>query len=159
LFKQRQQDYRNYEGLVFKAQAASKKGDLNIALGFLQDARKLRPNSVELAVYFGNLDRLTRERALEEARRKEFQRQQALALEQKLRQEALAREAERQRILAAQQFAGLQEAQRIQLEKQRLADHLAAHQRLVLQADTAFSGGNIPLSVQIYESAAHPRQT
>src|SRR5205823_1746706 len=78
---------------------------------------------------------------------------------QKLRQEALAREAERQRILAAQQFAALQEGQRIQLEKQRLADQLAAHQRLVAQADTAFNGGNIPLSVQIYESALHLRQS
>src|SRR5439155_17503981 len=126
LFKQRQQDYRNYEGLVLKAQAAGNKGDFGIAIGFLQDAQKLRPRSVELTVYLNNFERLSRQRALEEARRKEFERQQKFALEQKLRQEALAREAERQRILAAQQFAALQDAQRVALEQKRLADQLAA---------------------------------
>src|SRR5262249_25773732 len=116
-------------------------------------AGRLKPRSVEVQLYLDRVDRLARERAEEARRRKEFERQQALALEYKLRQDELAHEAERQRILAAQPAAALAEQERVALEKKRLADQLAAHNQLVVQARVALKQGNVKLSVQIFESA------
>jgi tetratricopeptide (TPR) repeat protein len=158
LWQQEQQEYRNYEALIVKARQSTNRGEFTIALGFLQDARKLRPRSIEVQFYFERLDSLSQQRALAEMRQKEFERQQAEALERRRAQDELVRDAERQRILAAQQLALLGEVQRQQMETKRLADQLAAHNRLVLEARVAFERKDFKQSVQIYESALSLKQ-
>jgi len=153
LWQQQQQGYRDYEVLVVKAQESMNRGEFAIAVGFLGDAQKLRPGSLELQFYFQQTDTLAKQRVLQEQRRKELERQEQLAAEHKRQQEKLAGEIERQRILAAKEAGALSQDQRLLLEKNRLADKVAAHNQLLLQARLAFKGRDVNLSIQLYESA------
>jgi tetratricopeptide (TPR) repeat protein len=144
-FERQREQYRRYEELVVKARLAGGKGDFTIAFGLLTDAQKLRPGSIELQVYRQDYERQARRRAWEDERRHEYQREQALALAQRQRQDELCREAERQRKLAA----ALDQQQRDLLAQKQLI----ASNSLVLQARLAMKGGNVRGSIQTYESA------
>ena len=158
-WQQDQQSYRDYEVLVVKAQDSINRGELSIGLGFLESAKMLRPRSIELQIYVQQAVTLGRQRTLEEQRRKDFERQQIIAVEQKRRQDELVREAERQRILVVKEVDTLNAEQRSLFEKKRLADKMAAHNQLVLQARVAVKGHDVNLSIQFYESALALQQS
>jgi tetratricopeptide (TPR) repeat protein len=144
-FDEQRTRYRRYEALVVKANVAAGRGDFAIAVGLLQEAQTLRPGSIEVQVYLEDYDRRSRRRAWEDERRREYERQQTVALAQKQRQDDLCREAERQRKLAG----ALDQQQRALLAaKQRLAS-----EQLVARARGSMKTGNIQVSIQTYESA------
>jgi tetratricopeptide (TPR) repeat protein len=136
--------------LLVEARQRSAKGEFSVALDSYQRALKLCPDSVEIQVLFQRTDKRAREAALEEARRREFERQQALATELQRRQWELAREAEAARIRAEQEAAAGTEALRRAQEQQRER----AHQQLLLQGQLALQQNNFQLSFQLFESAA-----
>jgi tetratricopeptide (TPR) repeat protein len=159
LWQQQQQQYGKYEQLVIKAQLHTNKGDFTIAIDLFKQAQGLRPGCIEVDVYLRKAEQMSKHHGWEKDRQREFEEQQKRALEWKLRQDALAQQAEQQRILAAQAAAALSEAQRQQFEAKCLAEKAAAHQRLVLQARLARQKNNFKLSIQTYESALSLKQS
>ena len=157
-FQQQRQEYQRYEELIVKARVASGKGDFTLALGFLQDAQKARPGSIEVQVYLNDYDAQTRLRGLEAQRRQDFERQQAEAAKRKQRQDELCHQAEEQRAQAAKLAATLTQEQRLAAENKRKAYQEAAYKRLVLEARGARGAERFGFSIQIYESALNLRQ-
>jgi hypothetical protein len=159
LWQQQQKQYGKYEELVIKAQFHTNKGDFTIAIDLFKQAQGIRPGCIEVDVYLRKAEQMSKHHGWEKDRQREFEEQQKRALEWKLRQDALAQQAEQQRILAAQAAAALSEAQRQQFEAKCLAEKAAAHQRLVLQARLARQKNNFKLSIQTYESALSLKQS
>jgi hypothetical protein len=158
-WQQQQQAYREYEVLMVKAQDAIHRGEFSISVDFLENARKLRPNSLEIDFYFQQADTLGRQRLLEDERLKDFERQQTVVEEQKRRQEQLNREVEDQRLLAAKESEALTRAERDLAEKKHLKDKIAAHNHLLVQARLAIKRRDMNLSIQFYESALELHRT
>ncbi|MCI0464360.1 MAG: tetratricopeptide repeat protein [Gemmataceae bacterium] len=145
---------RPVETLLVEARKSSDRGELTVALGLFQKAAGLRPGSIEIQVLLQKTNRRAELAALEEARRREFERVQAEIRAQQQRQLELARLAEEARIRAAERAAALAADQRRLEEERRLREQQAAQSQLVLQARVAFKKGEFRLAIQMFEGAA-----
>ncbi len=141
--------------LVIEARQRFKKGEFAIALQFSEKALKLRPDNVELRVLFQSSRERARQAELEEARRREFERQQVIAAELQRRQFELARQAEEARLLAEREAAVLAAAGRARQEQQRDL----AYNQLIVQGQAAFQANNFQVSIQIFQSAVALKRT
>jgi tetratricopeptide (TPR) repeat protein len=144
---------REYDRIVLEGKQRFQRGEFAIALELFGQAKKHRPFSVQVQVLVDECDVRSRQAAIEEARRREFERAQALAAEVHRRQVELARQAEAARIQAEQEAAALAEAARRLHEEQRRR----AHAQLLGQARIALQGKNFSLSIQLFESASSLR--
>lgn len=149
-----EQQAQPYETLVVEAHKRSERGELTVAVGLFQKALGLRPGSIEVQVHLQRTSRAAERAALEEARRREFERVQAEIREQRRQQLELARLAEEARVRAAAQAAALAENQRRLEEERRQREQQAACNQLVVQARVAFKRGDFNVAVQMFEGAA-----
>src|SRR5262249_6589342 len=103
----------------------------------------------EIQVMLQQCQHRSRLAELEEARRREWERQQAIQAEMERRQWELARAAEAARLRAEQEAAALAEADRLR----RAQQCERAQRELSVQAQAAFQSGNFEVSVSLFESA------
>jgi tetratricopeptide (TPR) repeat protein len=147
--RQRFEQDREYEQILVEGRQRFERGEFSIALELFGRARKNRPFSIEVQVLVDQCESRSRLAALEEARRREYERAQAIAAEQQRRQWELARQAEAARLRAEQEAAALADAARSAHDERRLR----AQQALVGQARIAIQTKNFSLSLQLFESA------
>src|SRR5205814_5865960 len=76
-----QQEAEASQELLVQAQQSFDQGNFSIAVEFFGKARKARPGDVRVEFLFERADRRARQAALEEARRREWERQQIVAAE------------------------------------------------------------------------------
>jgi tetratricopeptide (TPR) repeat protein len=123
--------------------------DIDVVVEILGRCRERRPDNIEINVLFERFGERARRKRMEEARRREFEKQQALAAEMQRRQLELARAAEEARIRAAQEAARREADQRRALEQQRRQ----GFDDLRVRAKLAFQQKNFEVSIQLYQSA------
>lgn len=143
------------ERVLQEAHRCSDRGEFSVAIQFFNQALKNRPGSVEIQVLIQKTSERARQAELEAARRREWERQQALAAEMQRRQWELARAAEAARLRAEQEAAAIAEAQRLAQLQQRER----AHRELYTQAQVAFRDGNFAVSINLFESALALKRT
>jgi tetratricopeptide (TPR) repeat protein len=145
----------NCQSLLVEAREHSDRGEFTVALEIYGRARKLRPNSIEIDVLFDRTDRLARQAALEDARRHQWERQQALAFEFQRQQQELVRQAEAARLMAIAQANVQADAERRAREQAREQ----AYNQLFLQGQLALRQQNFALSIQLLEGANNLKRT
>jgi tetratricopeptide (TPR) repeat protein len=154
VWEQQRLAYPQYEVLIGKANDAYGRGEIDIAIGFLNDAGRLRPGSLEVRIYLDNYRAEARRRNWQAQNKSNYLALQAAGLEQKLRAQQLATAAEAQRVVALQQAAALGAQQQAVMERRRVA----AFDALVTQARAARQKGELVVSVQRFDSALALRQ-
>src|SRR5262249_19575823 len=95
-----EQEAARYQELLADARRRCDGGEFTIALEVYRNALRLRPGSIEVQVFIAQTEQRARLAALEEARRREFERARAAAEEARRRQWELARAAEAARFRA-----------------------------------------------------------
>jgi tetratricopeptide (TPR) repeat protein len=108
------------------------------------------PDSVALQSLLSQAERQAEKARLEEARRLEAERQQALAEAARQRQAELAKQAEAARLRAEQEAKARDEAARRDREERKQR----AYDQLIAQARAAVKQGNHAQAVSLFESAA-----
>ncbi|HMP59924.1 MAG TPA: hypothetical protein PKD86_11270, partial [Gemmatales bacterium] len=131
------------ERMFLEAQQALSQQRFSVAIELFGTLRKNRPFDVRIGVEWQRAQDLAQQFALEEARRREWERQQALAAEHARRQAELALAAEQARL------AAMRAAPPPLLVQQR---HVAQEQ-LVVQARVAVRGQNFTVAIELFESA------
>ncbi|MCI0683416.1 MAG: hypothetical protein L0Y71_15030 [Gemmataceae bacterium] len=139
-----------FNALIVRGRQHYDRRDFGVAVTVFEDALRLRPGHVEVLFHLTNARRQAEILALEEARRQQFLRQQALAAEAARRQWELARAAELARIRAAKEAVLLVEVDRRRLEENRLR----AHQDLLVRARVAIKTNNFALAIDFFKGAA-----
>ena len=139
----------NYDQLLTRGNDCMNRREYPVAIKVYEDALRLRPGNMQVIVYLNRARDAQRIWEMEEVRRQEFARRQAMEEEARRRQFELAREAEAARILAAQRYGLMAEADRRSREEQRMA----ASGGLVGQARIAFEGKNFALAINLFQGA------
>jgi tetratricopeptide (TPR) repeat protein len=148
-------DVEASRALVVEARRAFDRGEFAVSLRLCEKALTVRPNSVEVRVLLERTRERTRLAERDEARRREFERQQALAAERERRLRELAREAEAARRRAEQEAAALAEAER----RRRAVERDQAYDKLLVQGRAASQQENFTVAVQLFESAVSLKRT
>ncbi len=132
------------EAEYLRAQEAYRRGQFTLALELGGKLKRQHPFSIRIGVFLGEVQERSRFAAMEEARRREWERQRLLEQAAARRQAELALAAERAR----------QEAIRgslAQAERQRLHD--LAHTQLIGKARLAFQNKNFNIALQFFDGA------
>lgn len=132
-----------------KGQDSLRLGNFQVAVTFFTQALALRPNNVQANLYLNQANQSHRAWELEQLRRKDLARQQALAAETQRRQVELARAAEAARIRAAKESKARAEAERFALAQQRRN----AYGDMIAKGRSAAQGKNYSLAVNLFQGA------
>lgn len=135
--------------LLTKGQDNLRGGNFQIAITFFTQALALRPNNVQATLFLNQANQSHRAWEIEQARRKDLARQQALAAAAQQRQIELARAAEAARLRAAQESAARAEADQLAHARQRAT----AYGDMVAKARVAVQGKNFGMAVSLYQGA------
>jgi hypothetical protein len=152
---QLKQQAQESERVLNEARRLLKEGQPAKAAEVCRDGLKQQPNHAGIQALLHQAEQQVQQQALAEARKRENERQQALAAEAQRHQQALARQAEAARIRAQRAAAAAGEAERRAQEQQRqkAAQQLAARGQLALQQ------GNSQQAIQLLQSAAALNKT